>query len=72
MRLGAGVFTLLRMADDGHSVLCVTNVTAEAVRVEIDLAAHRLPPASECDDVLSGEMIGVQDGVLTCSLRALP
>ncbi len=43
LRLGAGVFALLRTADDGHSVLCVTNVTAEAVRVAIDLAAHRLP-----------------------------
>ncbi len=68
LRLGAGVFALLRTADDGHRVLCVTNVTAEAVRVGINLAAHRLPGVAECADALSGEASTVQAGVLACQL----
>ncbi len=69
VRLGAGVFALLRTADDGHRVLCLTNVTAEAVRVEIDLAAHRVPAGGRCVDALSGETPGAQDEVLNCLLR---
>ena len=69
MRLGAGVFALLRTADDGHSVLCVTNITADTVRVELNLAAHRLPGGAECGDTLSGETSGVQDEVLNWLCR---
>ncbi len=69
LRLGAGTFALLRTADDGHSVLCVNNVTAEGVRVAIDLAEHRLSPVGQCVDALSGEPIGAQDGVLNCLFR---
>jgi glycosidase len=68
LRLGSNVFALLRSAEDGHAVLCITNVRPAPAGVEIKLSAHRLPQHVAYEDALTGETMSVQGDTLHCAL----
>jgi glycosidase len=43
LRISSDVFASMRVTQDGERLLCVTNVTAESLGIDIKLSAHDLP-----------------------------
>jgi glucosylglycerate phosphorylase len=55
LRLGTGVFAMLRMTEIGERVICVTNVTPDQLKTEIMLSEYDLKENTEWIDLLTGE-----------------
>ena len=43
LRLSANVFAIIRSTDSGERLLCIVNVTAKSINIEINLLEHGLP-----------------------------
>jgi glycosidase len=55
LRLSSGVFATMRVTQGGERLLCVTNVTAESLEIEIELSDYDLPHNTLWVDQLAGK-----------------
>ena len=67
LKAGAEVFIVLRIAEDGSSLICITNVTASPLEIEIKPSEHGLPPNTTWVDQLSSKSFLAQN-LLTIDL----
>lgn len=61
LRIGTEVFAIERMTEAGEILLCITNVTAESVNVEIKLSDHSLPDNARWVDQLTGKTYSTRE-----------
>ncbi len=67
LRLSSGVFATLRIAEDRTEMLCITNVTAKSLELEIELSDCELMGNTEWMDLLTGKTFSAR-GLLRLEL----